>query len=523
MLAGKEADLASETTTGGALRRALGRRARGTRNDPAVAALLTLVAAVIRLPTLAAQSFWLDEAYTVHLVRMSFGGMLHAIPRTESTPPLYYALAWVWTHVFGVSEFGLRSLSALAGIVTVPVAYAATRRLAGARAAAICGLLLAVSPIMVWFSQEARAYALATLLSAVTVLCVVGWLLERRTRWLAGWAVAAALGLLTHYFVVFIVAPEVVVLWWHGRPGRPGLDRRLAAATGLVAVVGAALIPLALAQRGTGHADYIAHGSLQTRILQAPKQLLVGYASPGQVAAAVAATALVLAGAAWPLVRNRAARRRAAIPLSVGVAGVVVPVLLALAGIDFLDTRNLLPALPPLVMAASIGFAASLPPVAARSVAVVLAALLLVIVIRVDLNPVYQRDNWRGAAQAVGSSPTARALVVTPGSGLTALQAYLPRLGPLTAPVAVRQIDVIAIPQQVTGAGIGIPPRPAAPLPVPAGFRLTRAVAARTYSVLVYRSPAPVLVTPQSLAADHLGATGYAPLLQAARPAMHSF
>jgi mannosyltransferase len=521
MLAAKEADLASETTTGGPLHRVLGRRTRGVRNDAAVAALLTLLAAVIRLPTLAEQSFWLDEGYTVRLVRMSFGGMLHTIPQTESTPPLYYVLAWVWTHVFGVSEFGLRSLSALAGIATVPVAYAAARRLAGSRAGAICGLLLAVSPLMAWFSQEARAYALATLLSAVTVLCVVGWLLERRPRWLAGWALTAALGLLTHYFVVFIVAPELVVLWWHGRT-RP--DRRLAAATGLVVVVGAALIPLALAQRGTGHADYIAQGSLQTRILQVPKQLLVGYASPGQVAAAVAATVLVLVGAVWPLFRNRAARRRAAIPLAIGIAGVLVPVLLALVGVDFLDTRNLLPALPPLAIAVSVGFAASVPPVPPRAVAVVLAAVLLVVVIRVDLDPVYQRDNWRGAAHAVGSSVAARAMVVTPGSGLTPLQAYLPRLSPLVAPVAVRELDVLAIPQQVAGAGIAIPPRPAGPLPVPAGFRLVRAVAGRTYTVLVYRSPVPVVVTPQSLAADHLGAGTFAPLLEAARPGrVHRF
>jgi Dolichyl-phosphate-mannose-protein mannosyltransferase len=512
MLAGREADLASETTTGGSLHRALGRRVWGVRRDAAIAALLTLLATAIRLPTLAEQSFWLDEGYTVRLVRMSFGGMLHTIPRTESTPPLYYALAWVWTHVFGVSEFGLRSLSALAGIATVPVAYAAARRLAGTRAATVCGLLLAVSPLTVWFSQEARAYALAALLSAVTVLCVVGWLLERRRRWLAGWAAAAALGLLTHYFVIFIVAPELALLWWHWRL-RP--DRRLVIATGVVAAVGAALIPLALAQRGTGHADYIAQGSLHTRVLQAPKQLLIGYASPGQVTIAVVAAALVAIGAVWPLIRNHAARRRAAIPLVIGGFGVVVPVLLAMIGIDFLDTRNLLPALPPLAMAASIGFAAGLPSVPARAAAGLLAAVLLAVVIRVDLDPVYQRDNWRGAARTVGAAARARAMVVTPGSGLIPLQAYLPRLAPLSGVVAVREIDVIALPQQVTGGGIGVPPRPLGPLPVPSGFRLTHAVVARTYTVLIYRSAAPVLVTPQGLAADHLGTGGFAPLLQA--------
>ena len=55
----------------------------------------------------------------MHLVRLGLGPMLRTIPRTESTPPLYYVLAWVWTHVFGSGEFGLRSLSALAGAGTV--------------------------------------------------------------------------------------------------------------------------------------------------------------------------------------------------------------------------------------------------------------------------------------------------------------------------------------------------------------------------------------------------------------------
>jgi hypothetical protein len=78
----------------------------------------------------------------------------------------------------------------------------------------------------------------------------------------------------------------------------------------------------------------------------------------------------------------------------------------------------------------------------------------------------------------------------------------------------VREIDVVALPHQVTGAGMGTPPRPPGPLPVPAGFRLTRAITARTYTVLIYRSGTPAVVTPQSLAADHLGTTSFVLLLE---------
>lgn len=477
------------------------------------------MAAAIRLPTLALQSYWLDEGYTVRLVRMSFGGMLSSIPRTESTPPVYYAVAWVWSRAFGSGEFGLRSLSALAGVATVAVAYRTARRLGGPRAAIIAGLLLAVSPLMVWFSQEARAYALAALLSALTLLCLVGWLQDRRHRWLAGWALTAALGLATHYFVAFVVVCELVVLWWHSRWR---WRRALVLATCAVLVVGAALVPLALAQRGTGHADYIAQGSLGHRILQVPKQLLIGYASPGQLATGVVAAVIVVLGVLWPLARSPAARRRAAVPLGIGVLSVVAPIVLALAGIDFLDTRNLLPALPVLWTAGAIAFATPADRLPGRVLATGLAAVLLVIVVLVDSNPVYQRDDWRGASRALGPVTAARAIVVSPGSGVIPLQAYLPRLRVLAGAADVREIAVVAIPAQSAGAGIGIPPRPTAPLPVPPGFRLVRTAQTRTYTVLVYRSAVAAPVSPSGLAPVHLGDTGEVAVLQTpAVPRLH--
>jgi mannosyltransferase len=471
---------------------------------------LTLLAALVRLPTLAQQSFWLDEGYTERLVRMSFGGMLQTIPRTESTPPLYYAVAWVWTRLFGFSEFGLRSMSALAGIATIPVAYALARRLAGRPAAAVAGLLLAVSPLMVWFSQEARAYALATLLATITVLCVVGWLQERRRGWLVGWAVAGALGVATHYFVVFVIGPELALLWWGSRRGRP-----LAMASGFVLVVCAALIPLALAQRGTGHADYIAQGSLAIRVLQVPKQLLLGYASPAQLVTAVVAGGLIFAGALWPLLVSPAARRRAMVPLAVGLGGVLVPIALALVGIDFLNTRNLLPVLPALYVAAAVGFVAPRGWAGNRSLALVLATVMALVVILVDGNARFQRDDWAGVASTLDTPALARAIIVNPASGQIPLQIYLPGLRVLTGvPVSVSELDVVAIPPQTTGSGIAVAPRPTTSLPVPPGFHLFRAVAAGTYTVLSYRSATPVAVTAATLAGDHLGSGSALALIQ---------
>ena len=486
-----------------------------------VVVALTALAALLRLTTLSLQSFWLDEGYTVRLLRMPLAQMLRTVPKTESTPYLYYAVAWIWTRAFGFSEYGVRSLSALAGIATVPVVYLAARWLAGRRAGAIAGLLVAVSPMMVWFSQEARAYALATLLSALSVLCVVGYQRSRRSRWLAGWAAAAALGLAAHYFVAFVVLGELLWLW-----RTAPYDRRLAAAVGLVVAVGGALAPLAITQQRTGHADYIAHSSLHTTLVQIPKQLLLGYASPDQKLTVVLAALLVLIGAVMPLALSAPVRARAGWPLVTGAVAVLVPVVLAVCGVDFLDARNLLPALPPLVIAAAIGFS-GWEQLAADShrpdwrtlgswAAGGLAIVSLVVVVLVDGDPRYHRDDWRGVAHALGSDGRARVLFVDPASGAIPLQVYLPGLRPLTTPVAVRELDVIVVPSNVRGGGIGRPPRVAGAQPVAPGFSLTGAVYGSTYTVLRYTAPSPVVVSPSLAAATWLGRRGYGALVRGA-------
>lgn len=385
---------------------------------------IAVLALAIRFGTLSEQSFWLDEAYTVHLVRLPFGAMLREIPRSESTPPLYYVVAWTWTHVFGSGELPLRSLSALAGTATVFVSSLIAGRLAGRRAAVVAGALVAMSPLMVWFSQEARAYALASLLAALSVFCVIAYADTDRVAWLRGWAACAALGVLTHYFVVFVVLPAVIWLSWSQR-GR----RAVRIAVAVVVAVMIALIPLALAQRGTGHADYIAHGDLVTRILQVPKQFLIGYASPGQLITTSAAVALLIIGVGGSVLRGRVRLHTSTrLVLAAGVSGAVVPMILALLGADFLDTRNVLPALAPLTAVIAVGFAGADGPTepGARPMSSIrasppwrlllggaLAAVGAIVVLLVDTHAAYQRTDWRGASQALGTAAGRRAIVVS--------------------------------------------------------------------------------------------------------------
>lgn len=449
-----------------------------------------MLALVVRFATIGEQSVWLDEAYTVHLVRLGLGSMLHEIPRSESTPPLYYVLAWFWTRLFGSGEIALRSISALAGTGTVAVGAAIARRLGGARAALIAGTLLALSPLMVWFSQEARAYSLAALLAGVSVLCLIAYADSDRSAWLGGWTVAAVLGLATHYFVGFIVLAGVVWLLWRRRQ-----RARVRAAIALVGLTVVALAPLALSQRGTGHADFIGQSGLGARLLQVPKQFLVGYASPGQAVSFALAAVLVLVGAAWPLLAGRRTllKRSARLALSAGAAGIGVPIVLALVGVDYVDTRNMLPALAPLTAVAATGFAA--PRVRPQrawlggTLAGALALLLAIVLVLVDTHVAYQRPDWRGASQALGRDTGTRVIIASPASALLPLQVYQPQISVLPGPEPVREIDLLAF----TSATSILPPLRS--LPIPAGFRLVNAVRTSTFTVLRFRAARPVTLT----------------------------
>ncbi len=135
---------------------------------------LVAVAATVRFSSLGLQSYHHDEVITaIRVIPGSFGEMLHEVKASESNPPLYYVLAWGWAKVFGTGEVGLRSLSALFGAAAVPVGYLIGRELASRRAGLILAALLAVNPMLIWYSQEARSYSLLVFFGALSLLFFV--------------------------------------------------------------------------------------------------------------------------------------------------------------------------------------------------------------------------------------------------------------------------------------------------------------------------------------------------------------
>jgi 4-amino-4-deoxy-L-arabinose transferase-like glycosyltransferase len=172
--------------------------------------LAVAVAAGLRFYALGAQSVWVDEAGTVLNVCFSKESIAHFAFAGNNSPPLYFWCVAPFTWLFGPTEFGVRFLSALCGVLSIPLLYFLVLRLgrlsddrcwlmidkggvesrrddccqmmvdwkssttdnfhSSTKAALIAAWLLAINPLHLWFSQEARCYSLLLFLTLSSLL-----------------------------------------------------------------------------------------------------------------------------------------------------------------------------------------------------------------------------------------------------------------------------------------------------------------------------------------------------------------
>ena len=387
------------------------------RRDLWTLAAITATGAAIRFATLGVQSLDHDETATVRVLAPSFSETLHFVANLERSPPLFYVVAWGWAKLFGTGQLHLRSLSALIGTVSIPIAFYAAKELGGSRRAALCAAaFVALNPYLIWYSQEFRSYGLMAMFATLALAFFGRSLRDPSWRSLGGWAAASALALCSHYFAAFLIVPEAA--WLLANRLRV---RRVIAATAAIAAVGMALLPLALHQQGGDRMNGFADRSLASR---AGTSVLDFVASdepdpPGGprpeavlVVAGVGGALLLAGAAALGIYRGRPDERRGmTITATIGATAIMLPLLLALAGTDLYKPHNLIGALPPLLLLAAIGFGVERGGWLGLVGVIATCALFAAVVTIVNANPRMQRPDWRGAARAIGPPGTSRIIV----------------------------------------------------------------------------------------------------------------
>ena len=452
----------------------------------------TIAALVIRAALISRQSLWFDETATVLVLRGNATHVWHTIEHLESNPPGYYALAWLWTHLTRVSALGMRSLSIAAGVATVPAAWLAARDLADRRAAQLAAVLVAASPFLVWYSQEARNYALFALLATLTIATFARALRSPTSRTLLVWSLSVCLLLATHYFGLFLVVGEAAVLLAQLRTRPLHEAVRLATITAApIVALSAALTPLALQQQGSHRTTWIAAaGSLPHRISGLASQFIGGPLASMHTARTAALVVASLALIVYAVAAR--AHRSGALALVVCLATTtLLPIAAALAGNDYILARNLAPAVPALLCLIAIGMAA-LPRRAATFGALALVTVLMLVA---DVHQLTRpdRQTWRAATAALGPRVDARTVLVAPTIDRIPIIAYRPGFHDVGASSTwvTSRIDLVIGHRRQSPLGRGA----SSAIPAPAGgFHQTRVWNNRQFRIVTFTSTMPVAV-----------------------------
>ena len=411
------------------------------------------VGALARFATLDLQSFHHDEAVMAgRVIQPGLGDTLDQVLDGERSPPLYYLLSWAWSQPFGTGEVGLRSLSALVGTLMIPAAFLAGRELLTARAGLFCAWLVALNPLLVYYSQEARSYILMALFVTLALAFFARSVRRPDGRSFALWALACALALCSHYFAIFLILPQAAWLLY----SNPRSQRTLAAC-GAIALTGLALAPLALNQQGEDRRDGFTELSLPGRVVEVG----VDYSASEdpdplsgssrvdavQLVAGLGGGLLILLAAGLALRRGEPDERRAwMLAAGVGAAGIGVPALAAAIGLDFFKPRNVMAGVIPILLASAAGFAVARAGGLGLAGVVALCILYGGVVVAVNSTAEMQREDWREVAELIGE-PDGERLVAVAQNGDDPMLYYLDaeRFKGSTAREGVSTTQVVAV------------------------------------------------------------------------------
>jgi len=143
---------------------------------------ILLVGITVRAIGITSEALWCDEVLSLIHVEQNFSELYASLFSDDVHPPLYFILLRGWCCLFGSTALASRLLSLVLGVFCLPLAYALGKRLLDERSSLLATLFLALSPIHVFYAQEARAYTLFALLVLLAIRSLIDALEKDRAR-----------------------------------------------------------------------------------------------------------------------------------------------------------------------------------------------------------------------------------------------------------------------------------------------------------------------------------------------------
>jgi uncharacterized membrane protein len=185
-----------------------------SKKEVVLLALIMVVGATLRFYKLAAKSIWVDEAIQVALAKQDiptlFRDYLNQVSGTIAgnayqhditTALILHPLASL-----DDSEFWMRLIPALAGILSIALVFRLSQLLYDTRLGLLAAFVFAISPYSVWYSQTARPFGFSLLFSLISLVMFLLALNKRHARYWVLYTLFSALNIYVFYFGIFLIA-----------------------------------------------------------------------------------------------------------------------------------------------------------------------------------------------------------------------------------------------------------------------------------------------------------------------------
>ncbi len=177
---------------------------------------ILLLALCLRLIALN-QSLWLDEAISANAARqLDFWQYVTSYPIGDFHPPGYFAILWIWSHVFGFGEIALRMPSVIFGSLTVFLTYLLGKDLFNRRVGLLSSLFLAIGPLHIYYSQEARMYSFSAFAATLASFCLLKFLRGEKIFYIF-YPLSLGLVLYSDYLAYFYILSHIAYVFWQER------------------------------------------------------------------------------------------------------------------------------------------------------------------------------------------------------------------------------------------------------------------------------------------------------------------
>lgn len=179
-----------------------------------ILAAILILGLFLRTYCLTCESLWIDEGFSVNWAHLGPWGIIVSAAG-DVHPPLYFLVLHSWITLLGDSEFSLRFLSVIFGFLAIFLIYKLGSLIFDKNTGILSSLLIALSILHVYYSQEARSYTMMVFLVILSMYFLLRFFEGKNRKITIGYLISSILMIYTHFYGLFIILAQNIFFFTH--------------------------------------------------------------------------------------------------------------------------------------------------------------------------------------------------------------------------------------------------------------------------------------------------------------------